>query len=215
MAPQAQQEKLKSYYQWHAPIYDASRWSFLFGRQNLIKQCQRIKPGAGQILEIGCGTGKNLQTLRNHFPSSQISGCDLSKDMLNRAAEKFSNDHQLRLKEGDYIAAPTESDQYDLILFSYILTMTPEQFEAMIHKAYQELHPGGLIAIVDFYSSPFLLFRRWMAKNHVRLNHRWDMRLERTFTVHQLKKIPAYAGIWNYFQFIGSKPSSHDTSSLA
>lgn len=202
-----QQQKLQSYYKWHAHIYDASRWSFLFGRRSVIQKCKAIHPKAERILEIGCGTGSNLRTLRNAFPTSQITGCDLSANMLQKASKKMGEHAgQIHLEEGDYLDFPARPNTYHVILFSYILTMVPDQFDAIIEKAYRELQPGGLIAIVDFHSSPSPLFTQWMQKNHVRLNHQWDDNLKTKFASRVLKKRKAYAGVWNYFQFIGSKP---------
>ncbi|NBB88388.1 MAG: methyltransferase domain-containing protein [Bacteroidetes bacterium] len=206
MEPLSQQQKLQSYYKWHAHIYDASRWSFLFGRRNVIKRCKTIRPKAEQILEIGCGTGSNLRTLRNVFPTSQITGCDLSSNMLRKASKKMGGHaERTHLEEGDYLDFPARPNTFDLILFSYILTMVPDQFHAIMEKAYRELQPDGLIAIVDFHSSPSPLFTQWMQKNHVRLNHQWDDNLKSRFTPCILKKKKAYAGVWNYFQFVGSK----------
>jgi len=203
----SQQEKLQSYYKWHAHIYDASRWSFLFGRTSLIQHCKKINPGAEHIMEIGCGTGSNLKKLQSHFPGSQITACDLSEDMLHKASKKM-NHHagRLEFKNGDYLDFSDRPNTFDIILFSYILTMVPDQFETLIEKANRELKPGGLIAIVDFDSSPSSLFTQWMKKNHVKLNHHWRAPLQKKFTARLLAKKPAYAGVWNYFQFVGSKP---------
>jgi len=53
---------LEKYYKTHSKIYDVTRWSFLFGRNALIKAIARYcRPE--WILEIGCGTGKNLAAL--------------------------------------------------------------------------------------------------------------------------------------------------------
>ncbi len=200
------QEKLKSYYKWHAHIYDASRWSFLFGRQSVIQRCKALNQEAEEILEIGCGTGSNLRTLRNAFPTCKITGCDLSAIMLQKASKKMGeHGGETHLEEGDYLDFPARPNTFDIILFSYILTMVPEQFDAIIEKAYRELKPGGLIAIVDFYSCSYPFFTQWMKKNHVRLNHQWDLKLKEIFTNQILQEKPAYAGIWNYFQFIGQK----------
>ncbi|MDZ7659193.1 class I SAM-dependent methyltransferase [Fodinibius sp.] len=59
-------KNVAQYYQLHAPIYDATRWSFLFGRTKLIKQIPAL-PANAQILEVGCGTGKNLIQLKKQI----------------------------------------------------------------------------------------------------------------------------------------------------
>ena len=47
---------LTRYYRWHAPLYDATRWSFLFGRAALIRGIA-LHRRPRRILEVGCGTG--------------------------------------------------------------------------------------------------------------------------------------------------------------
>ena len=206
MLAKTQQQKLQSYYQWHAHIYDASRWSFLFGRQSLIHQCAEINPHLTHILEVGCGTGNNIKTLASTFPDSQIVGCDLSENMLEKADKKCARFQATpELISGDYLDLPIRDNRYGLIVFSYILTMIPEEFEAIVKKAHRELHPKGIIAIVDFHSSRSRVFTNWMKKNHVQLNHGWETELQEKFELKHLTKKSVYADLWRYFQFIGQK----------
>jgi S-adenosylmethionine-diacylgycerolhomoserine-N-methlytransferase len=65
-------------YRLHARIYDCTRWTFLFGRDELVRRAtERIS--ARVIHEIGCGTGHNLLRLRARCPGAQITGWDLSR----------------------------------------------------------------------------------------------------------------------------------------
>jgi len=206
MAILTQQQKLQSYYKWHAHLYDASRWSFLFGRSSIIQSCADIKPDLTQIMEVGCGTGNNMKTIACTFPNSQITACDLSEAMLEKAARKCAPlSASTHLVSGDYLDLPQPTHPYELVLFSYILTMIPDEFEEIIKKAQAELHPKGLIAIVDFHSSTSRIFTQWMKKNHVRLNHGWEESLVQKFKPKLSTKKIAYAGLWTYFQFIGQK----------
>ncbi len=38
-----------------------------------------------KILEYGCGIGRNLEFIKQYFPKSGISGCDISKESLQYA----------------------------------------------------------------------------------------------------------------------------------
>lgn len=49
-------------------IYDASRKFYLLGRDNLIRETQ--PPQGGSILEIGCGTARNLIRAASVYPSA-------------------------------------------------------------------------------------------------------------------------------------------------
>lgn len=199
-------EALQSYYALHARIYDASRWSFLFGREAILRlagcHCQPER-----ILEVGCGTGRNLSSLQKRFHGSSITGIDLSADMLRVA--------RARTTGIDLIQRPYDSPAggFDLILFSYALSMFNPGWERAIETAAADLRPGGIITVVDFSHTGVRGFEHWMRRNHVRMQaHLWPV-LRSSF--HPLKETlhSAYGGLWHYGMFIGMKrPESEQAS---
>lgn len=196
---------LERYYQFHSHIYDATRWSFLFGHKLLIREISNnICPG--RILEIGCGTGKNLVSLARRFPSAEITGIDLSKDMLERAAGKFSSraDRPM-LVHGNYAQPMDSMPSYDLIVFSYTLSMINPGFQQALENARCDLTPGGIIAVADFNNSPAVWFKSWMKVNHVRMNGHLLPELNRLFKPVRETVMKAYGGIWQYFIFLGAQ----------
>ncbi len=88
VAPPSDGDALRRYYRLHAPLYDATRWSFLFGRTGLVTLSRQRQPGVRRILEIGCGTGKNLESIARAFPEAEIRGLDLSAEMLEQAGKR-------------------------------------------------------------------------------------------------------------------------------
>lgn len=195
---------LERYYQFHSRIYDATRWTFLFGRESVLMRASCVaKPQ--RILEVGCGTGRNLAGLRRYFPEAHITGVDLSEQMLAIAAKKVSND-QTTLLRCSY-SAPVHKDEkrFDLVLFSYALSMFNPGWEQAIDAAWDDLAEGGCIAVVDFSDSYFSWFRHWMGVNHVRMEgHLWPY-LSRKFAPVLDERFTAYGGVWNYGIFIGRK----------
>ena len=193
---------LQSYYKWHAHIYDATRWGFLFGRNELIRSLPRL-PDKPRILEIGCGTGHNLVNLQAAFPNAIITGIDLSPTMLEIAEKKV--DRQTELINNRYEASGTRNKAFDLILLSYSLTMMQTAADEIIPELHAKLNDDGVIAMVDFYSTPFKWFRRWMQKNHVMFDKTIDITLKKHFHLIQQSQKRAYLGLWSYFKFIGKK----------
>ena len=199
---------LVNYYRLHARFYDATRWSFLFGRTEIIRKVAQIsKPK--RILEIGCGTGKNLLTLHKIFPQATIEGLDLSADMLNIARKKTASAGEfIRLTHQIYDAALSQSanrNTFDLLLFSYSLSMINPGFEDVLQSAVADLSSQGLIAVIDFNDSPFTWFQRWMEVNLVRMDHQLIPVLTETFTPLICNVKPAYFGLWTFFYFLGQK----------
>lgn len=188
---------IQGYYALHSHIYDATRWTFLFGRERILRRSAEIAEPR-RILEVGCGTGRNLRSLRRIFPKAEITGVDLSGDML-RIARRKTNGVELIQQAYD---APL-SGNFDLVLFSYALTMFNPGWENAIRAAKADLGPGGLLAIVDFSHTRFPRFKRWMNVNHVRMEgHLWpESRADVEPLVDEIRT--AYAGIWQYGLFIG------------
>ncbi len=199
MITTAPETALQGYYALHAKIYDATRWSFLFGRESILHRIAGIKRPS-RILEVGCGTGSNLVSLRSLFPMAEITGVDLSSDMLQVARRKV---HNVNLLQQSY-DAPIRGD-FDLVLFSYALTMFNPGWEQAIRAAHRDLCTGGLIGVVDFSHTQSTIFRRWMGLNHVRMDgHLWPF-LRTEFTAISGSRLAAYAGLWHYGMFVGQK----------
>jgi S-adenosylmethionine-diacylgycerolhomoserine-N-methlytransferase len=199
---------LEQYYRLHARFYDATRWSFLFGRTQIIRKVAQIATPK-RILEIGCGTGKNLLFLHRIFPEAMIEGIDLSLDMLNVARKKTASAGEfIRLSHRMYDACLSQSanrNPFDLLLFSYSLSMFNPGFEDALQRAVTDLSPQGLIAVVDFNDSQFPWFQRWMRVNKVRMDHQLIPVLTETFTPLICDVKHAYSGLWTFFYFLGRK----------
>ncbi len=187
--------ELHGYYRWHAQIYDLTRWAFLFGRTELIRHAAK-QTAPRRILEIGCGTGKNLVELARQFPQARIVGLDLSADMLEKAQRKVAG-LPVSLVPGAYVTPVNAGEPFDLIVFSYCLTMINPGFDEVLKLCLQDLSPRGKIAVVDFHDSPWGWFRTWMGVNHVRM----EGQILGWFEASGLQLGPvrvrrAYGGIW-------------------
>ncbi len=206
-SPVAEQaQTMQRYYRLQSKIYDATRWTFLFGRKRIIRELPVLEQNAAlEVLEVGCGTGYNLKRLALRFPNARLTGMDVSADMLERSAKRTTQwTDRVTLLEQPYGEENLSfQGKFDLILFSYSLTMINPQWAALIARAKQDLKPGGVIAVVDFFDSPFPWFKRHMAKNHVRMDGHLLPVLENLFLPAKVNIKNAYAGVWQYLSYIG------------
>src|ERR1700744_2794253 len=70
-------------YRWQRHVYDFTRRYYLLGRDQLI---ENLRPEVGAcVLEIGCGTGRNLVQGAKRFPTANFFGIDVSTEMLTSA----------------------------------------------------------------------------------------------------------------------------------
>lgn len=196
---------LGGYYRLHAPIYDLTRPAFLFGRRRLVADLARIARERGlrspSILEIGCGTGSNLALLAREFPHSRLVGVDLAAPMLALARRRL--DGRATLVHGA-LGQVRLDGPFDLVVASYMLSMTGDAQDRCIAAARAELAPGGLLGVVDFLSTPIPAFARWMALNHVRFDPTLPQRLGASGAPLQNLSHRAYAGAWRWFSWIGA-----------
>ena len=205
-----QVERISSYYKFHAKIYDASRWSFLFGRKKILKLIPFPNDSAIKIIEVGCGTGINLQKLAIQFPKAQLIGFDVSEDMINQSKKKLEIfGERVKLVNAPYgVDLKANSENAECILFSYCLTMVNPQYADLIERARIDLKQNGIIAVVDFYDSNSGLYKKWMVTNHVRMEQHLSPVLLRNFITEQSFTKKAYFGLWRYFLFIGKKTNA-------
>lgn len=153
-------------------IYDATRKFYLFGRDRLIAGLA-CKPGM-TVLEIGCGTGRNLALIGRRWPGVRLFGIDISREMLDQARRKLGD--QARLAQGDaggFDAGILLGEaQFDRITISYALSMIPCWEQTLAHAA-TLLKPGGALHVVDFGDFTGLprparaALRTWLKAFHV------------------------------------------------
>ncbi len=153
-------------------IYDLTRKYYLFGRDTLIAGLA-AQPGM-RVLEVACGTGRNLAKVGKAWPGVRLFGLDISAEMLKSARAALGD--EARLGEGDACAFEPlgllGEPVFERIVLSYSLSMIPDWESALDHAA-SLLAPGGALHIVDFgdlagLPSPFsALLRGWLARFHV------------------------------------------------
>ena len=197
---------LERYYRFHSKIYDMTRWSFLFGRREIVQRAAASRPDARQILEVGCSTGRNLRRLARLFPEAHLTGLDLSADMLAVAARKLgAYKDRITLIRKPYGEKFTPAEPPDIILFSYTLSMINPGWERCIGCAKKDLADKGVIAVTDFSDTNIEIFRRWMSMNHVQVRGHLLPELRKQFSPLESGEIRAYGGTWSYMHFIGEK----------
>jgi S-adenosylmethionine-diacylgycerolhomoserine-N-methlytransferase len=206
--PPVRAGRIESYYRLHAHIYDQTRWSFLFGRNAILDLAAAAQPAPAKILEIGCGTGRNLVALAHRFPRPRLTGVDLSPAMLAIARRKTAEfGPRVNLMQRAHDSPLAESWRYDLVLCSYALSMFNPGFDRAIAAASHDLSPGGHIALVDFHATRFRWFSRWMGVNHVRMDGQLRPLLQENFVPVTDELRSAYGGMWKYLLFVGRRKS--------
>jgi len=135
-------------------IYDLTRKYYLLGRDELIAGLK--PPAGGAVLEIGCGTGRNLIRAARTYPEARLYGLDVSEEMLTTAREHVAAAGlagRVSLARADATdfdpSALFAVKAFDRVFISYALSMIPA-WERAAEEAASHLAPGGVLHIVDF-----------------------------------------------------------------
>jgi len=140
-------------YQRQRYIYDLTRKYYLFGRDSLIRELD-LEPGQS-LVEIGCGTGRNLIAIARRYPHVRLFGLDASKEMLKTARRQVARAglaDRIVLLQGlaeELAAEGFGETAFDHALFSYSLSMIPDWQRAIVAAA-KALSGDGHVHIVDF-----------------------------------------------------------------
>ena len=128
-----------------------------------------------KMLEIGCGTGRNLVKLAQAYPKTRLFGLDVSREMLATAAASTARAglaSRIGLAQADATVFDPQGlfgcASFERLMISYALSMIPPWREAL-GRALDVVAPGGSLQIVDFgdcagLPRPFKAgLRRWLA----------------------------------------------------
>ena len=147
-------EKMDGIYSRQRFIYDATRRYYLFGRDRMIADL--APPAKGTVLEIGCGTARNLIRAAQLYPEARFYGLDVSEAMLRSARASVGRcglTARVVLRKGDATAFDSEQlfalHRFDRVFISYALSMIPPWRE-VVRQAAACVTPGGKLFIVDF-----------------------------------------------------------------
>ena len=147
----------RAYRLW-APVYDLACGA-VFERARRAA-AEAAAAGGGRILEIGIGTGLSMEHYRR--PGIELSGIDLSNEMLARARRRLASGrhpHVRQLEVMDAHALDFPDGYFESAVAQFVITLVarPEQ---VLSECARVVRPGGQIILVShFYSERGLAAR--------------------------------------------------------
>jgi S-adenosylmethionine-diacylgycerolhomoserine-N-methlytransferase len=158
-------------------FYNLTRKYYLLGRDRLVRELQ-ARPGEC-VVEIGCGTARNLIKIARRYPEVKLYGLDASAEMLRTATEAVARaglSQRIELRQGlaeDIAPNSFGLDKpFDHAIFSYSLSMIPD-WRGALAAAASSLRENGRVHVVDFGDQRTFwpvarrALRAWLALFHV------------------------------------------------
>lgn len=146
--PALDDNAVRQAYRFWAPIYDYSFGAVSApGRRLAVSELNKL---SGRVLEIGVGTGLSLPRYR---PDLDVTGIDLSGDMLGKAAERVQRlglkRVTLSLQDASRLAFADGS--FDALAVMYVMTVVPDP-AAVMAEMRRVLRTGGMAIVVNHFS---------------------------------------------------------------
>jgi S-adenosylmethionine-diacylgycerolhomoserine-N-methlytransferase len=208
-------ERLQGFYAPQAARYDAFRARLLHGRGDLIEALEI--PAGARVVELGCGTGSNLELLaqaRRLETLASVHLVDLCPALLAIARQRAARHANVAVNEADATtwqpARPVER-----VLLSYALSMMPD-WRGVLDNAWRMLAPGGRLGVVDFHLPASggrvanVFWEKWFAHDGVHLSSQHLPALQARFDTAHVQAcrapLPYLPGLRApYYRFVGVK----------
>ena len=113
--------------------------------------CLPKKDGV-KILDLGCGTGLELEHYFRLNPSAKITGVDLTESMLNALKNKFP-EQELTLICGSYFDVPFDENAFDAaVSVESLHHFTKDEKIPLYTKLCKSLKDNGYFILTDYFA---------------------------------------------------------------
>ena len=110
-----------------------------------------VEPKA-KILDLGCGTGLEMDWYFGRNPTARVMGIDLAEGMLSAFRNKYP-DKDLELILGSYFDVPFGEGIFDgAVSVESLHHFTMEEKIPLYRKLHQSLKPDGYFILTDYFS---------------------------------------------------------------
>lgn len=145
-------EEMASFFDARVDMYEGHMMEAVDGARCFYKETAKLFPEEGplRVLDLGCGTGLELDELFRRNPGVEVTGVDLSEKMLDRLKEKHKN-QKLHCIRGSYFDVEFPAGSFDAALSVETLHhFTHEEKIGLYKKIWTWLTPDGWYVETDY-----------------------------------------------------------------
>lgn len=144
-------EKMGDFFATRVDGYDEHMLNNVEGcREGYIKMAELVPEGTESILDLGCGTGLELDAVFKKLPDVSVVGIDLSKAMLDKLKQKYP-DKNIRLICGNYFDVNLGEDEFDVaVSFQTMHHFSHDKKTGLYTKINKALRANGIYIECDY-----------------------------------------------------------------
>ncbi len=142
-------------------------------RRILIRRLRAMLEGTGEekyhILDLATGTGDVAMAVRKKIAGTEITGADLSEEMMRVAAEKVKRGKLdgITFVQADAARLPFDNEQFDAVTVSFGIRNFRE-LETSFREILRVLKPGGALLVLEF-AWPRNMIMSWLYRMYSRI----------------------------------------------
>ena len=147
-------EKMDEFFENRLSDYDRHMLTDIDGASGFYAYTAARLPQAPEahILDLGCGTGLELEQYFPLNPTAHVTGIDLSKGMLEALAAKFP-DKDLNLIHASYFDTDLGAERYHAaVSVESLHHFTAESKMSLYQKLHRSLKQGGCFILTDYFA---------------------------------------------------------------
>ncbi|MBO4459017.1 MAG: class I SAM-dependent methyltransferase [Butyrivibrio sp.] len=147
-------EKMNDFFTARVDGYDEHMKSNIEGAATFYKYTASLLPTekAVNVLDLGCGTGLELEEFFSVNPLAKVTGIDLTEAMLEALKEKFS-DKEITTICGSYFDVPFGEEVFDAaVSVESLHHFTKEEKIPLYIKLRKSLKAGGYFILTDYFA---------------------------------------------------------------
>ena len=147
-------EEMTAFFTSRLDLYDEHMLREVPGcRAGYARMAALLPEGTARLLDLGCGTGLELEPIFARFPALRVTGVDLTAAMLDRLRAKFP-DRDLTLIRGSYMGMDFGRERYDAaVSFETLHHLEPEEKGALYRRVWEALTPEGVYLECDYIAA--------------------------------------------------------------
>lgn len=147
-------EEMCSFFERRLDGYDEHMMSNIMSAKEFYSFTAKLLPviSGCRILDLGCGTGLELEDYFLLCPSANVTAIDLSQKMLSSFRKKFY-DKNISLVIGSYFDVPFGNSVFDAaVSVESLHHFTKKEKVPLYSKLFKALKKNGYFILTDFFS---------------------------------------------------------------